>query len=97
MKNQKFDNGISKYAIEYILNLDPNGGYCYIFNVDLHYPKKLRDRDFEFPLLCDHSAPPGQNAKKLMSTLYYKENYPILLLNLKYCLEKGMTFKKIIM
>ena len=47
----KFDNDISKYTISYILNLDPNGDYCYIFNVDFHYPKKLHDRDFESPIL----------------------------------------------
>ena len=48
-KESKFDNDISKYTIDYILNLDPFGDYCYIFVVDIHDPIKLHDRDFEFP------------------------------------------------
>ena len=68
-----FDNDISKYTINHILNLDENGDYFYIFNVDLHYPKKLHDRDFEFPLFCDHSIPPNEKTKKLMSTYYDKK------------------------
>ena len=90
----KFDNDLSKYTINHILNLDSNGEYCYVFNVDLHYPRKLHDRDFEFPLLCDHSISPGENTIKLMATYYDKENYSISLLNLKYCLEKGMKLRK---
>ena len=59
----KFDNGISKYTINHILNLDPQGDYGYIFNVDLHYPCKLHDRDDEFPILCDLSIPPNDKTK----------------------------------
>ena len=59
----KFDNDISKYTINHILNLDPQGDYGYIFNVDLHYPRKLHDRDDEFPILCDQSIPPNDKTK----------------------------------
>ena len=74
-KESKFDNDISKYTIDYILNLDPFGDYCYIFVVDIHYPIKLHERDFEFPWLFDHCVPPGESTKKLMSTFYHKKNY----------------------
>ena len=47
----KFDNNVSKYTIDRILNLDPYGDYCYIFVVDIHYPSKLHDRHNEFPIL----------------------------------------------
>ena len=89
----KFDNDISKCTISYILNLDPNGDYCYILNVDLHYPKKLHDRDFESPILSEHSIPPNEKTKRLMSTFHVKKSYTISLLNLKYSLEKGLTLK----
>ena len=90
----KFDN-ISKYTIDYMLDVDPYGDYCYIFVVDLHYPSKLHDRDNEFPILCNQDVPENDKTKKLMSTVYDKENYTISLWMLKYCLEKGLRFKKI--
>ena len=93
-REPKFDNDISKYTIEYVWNLDPNGDYYYIFNVDLHYPKKLHDRDFEFPLLCDHSIPSNEKIKKLMWAFYDKKNYSISLLNLKYYFKKGLILKE---
>ena len=37
----KFDHNISKYAPEYIFNLDPNGDCCYIYVVDIHYRQKI--------------------------------------------------------
>ena len=49
----KFDNDISKYTINHILNLDPFGDYCYIFVVGIHYPKNLHDKDFESPILSN--------------------------------------------
>ena len=84
----KFDNNVSTYTIDYILNLDPYGRYCHIFVVDMLYPSKLYDKDNEFPILCDKFIP-GDKIKKLMSTFSDKENYTILLYMLNYCLEKG--------
>ena len=91
----KIDNNDSKYTNDYILNLDPNGEYCYIFVVDIHYPSKLHDRDFEFPILCDKLIPSSDKIKKLMSTFHDKENYTISLHMLKYCLKRGLKLKKI--
>ena len=92
----KFDDDISKYTINYILNLDPYGDYCYIFNVDIHYPSKLHDRDNESPILSEQCIPPNDKTKKVMiKTLDDKKNYTISLINLEYCLEKGLKFKKI--
>ena len=53
----KFDQTISRYTIEYILNLDPYGNHFFVFVVDKHYLKKFHDRDFEFPILCDQAIP----------------------------------------
>ena len=91
----KFDNNISMYTIDYILNLDSHGEYCYVFVVDIHYPYKLHDRDNQFPILCRKLIRPGNKTKKLMLTFYDKQNYTISLHMLKYCLEKGLKFRKI--
>ena len=65
--------------------------------MDIHYPKKFHDRDFEFPILCDQAIPlcDKNKTKKLMSTCYDKKNYTLSHHMLKYCLEKGLKLKKI--
>ena len=89
----KFDHNISKYTTEYILNLDPYGQHLFVFLVEIHYPKKLHNRDLEFPILCEQSIPLNDKIEKLMSTFYDKKNYTISLSMLKYCLKKGLTKK----
>ena len=44
--------------------------------MDIHCPKILHDRDFEFPILCDQAIPlcDKNKNKKLMSTFYDKTN-----------------------
>ena len=91
----KFDNNVSKYTIDHILNLDPYGDYCYIFVVDIHYPSKLHDRHNEFPILCNKFIPPGDKTKTLISTFYDKELYTILLCMLKYSFKKGLKLKEV--
>ena len=45
--------------------------------------KKIHNKDFEFPTLCDQVIPPNDQVKKLMSTFYDKKNYTISLHMLK--------------
>ena len=84
----KIDDNIFKYTDEYISKLETHGKYLYVLAVDLHYAKKLHDRDFDFPILCNQATPPNDKVKKLMSTFYDKKNYTISLYMLKYCLKK---------
>ena len=91
----KFDDDVTKYTVDYISNLDPYGEYLYVFVVDIHYPSKLHDWYFEFPILCNQSIPPNDKTKKLMSSFYEKKSYTISVYILKYCLEKGLILKKI--
>ena len=60
----KFNNNVLKYITEYILNLNPYGQHLFIFVLDIHYPKKLHNRDFEFPFLCDQSIPKNDKTKR---------------------------------
>ena len=46
-------------------------------------------------ILCDQAIPPNDKVKKLMLTFYEKKKKAISLHMLKYCLEKGLKFKKI--
>ena len=43
--------------------------------MDIHYPKKFHDRDFESPILCDQAIPlcDKDKTKKLMATFYDKK------------------------
>ena len=91
----KFDYNISNYTDAHILNLNPYGEYLFAFVIDIYYPKKLHDRDFEFPILCDQSIPPNDKVKKLISTFYDKKNYTLSLHMLRHCLRKGLKLKKI--
>ena len=61
----------------------------------MHYPRKLHDGDFEFPILCEQTISPNDKTKKLMSTFYDKENYKISFINLQYCLKKELKLKKV--
>ena len=65
----KFDYNISRYTNENILNLNPDDEYLFVVIVEINYPNKFQDRDFEFPILCEQSIPSNDQAKKLMSTL----------------------------
>ena len=66
--------------------------------MDIHYPKKFHDKDFEFPDLCDQAIPlcDKNKTKTLMSIFYDKKKYTISLHMLQYCLEKGLKLKKYI-
>ena len=91
----KLDNNISEYTHKYTQNLHPNGKYSHTFVVDIHYPKNLHDRDFEYPLLTVHVIPKGKKVKKLMSIFYDKYKNTISVLMLKYILEKGLELIKV--
>ena len=92
----KFNNDVLKYITEYVLNLNPYAQHLSIFVVDIQYPKKSHNRDFEFPFLCDQFIPKNDETKKLMSTFYDKKNHTLSLHMLKYCLEKGLKLHHVI-
>ena len=91
----KCDKSISKCTTEYILNLNPNDKYFYVFVVDIICPEELHDTFEKFPLLTDHEISPGDNTIKLMATLNDKKEYVISLHMLKFVLEKGYELDKI--
>lgn len=76
-----------KCLTELYNTIDSETGY--ILEVDLLYPKELKDKHIELPL-----APEHYNGK-LTPNLYSKQNYRTRLENLKFYLENGLQLKKI--
>ena len=91
----KYDENISMYTNEYIMNININGDYFYVFVVDIDYPKELHDEHEEFPLLVDQRTPPNDKVRKLISDLCNKKNYTISMHMLQFVLKKGLKLRKV--
>ena len=68
---------------------DIDTNISYILEIDLEYPKELKDKHIEIPLAPEHYD------GKLSPNLYDKYNYKLRIENLKYYLENGLILKKI--
>lgn len=83
------------FDTETILNLPDDANKGYIFEVDLIYPKELHDQHKDYPLCAEHATVPGtKKEKKLLLTLFDKNNYVIHYRMLKFVLKQGMKLKK---
>ena len=73
-----------------VLNITDDSPKGYILEVDLLYPKELRDLHSDFPL-----APEYQNLPKHLTTIYDKERYVVHYTTLKPYLKLGLKLEKI--
>lgn len=90
---------------EFIQNLPDDSEFGYIFEVDLHYPKRLHDLHNDFPFCPEKKQLPqqafdilGERASKfpkLLLTLFDKEKYVIHYKMLKLALKHGIVLKKV--
>lgn len=87
----------SYWTRERILELSPTAPIGYIFEVDLIYPPECHPLHDQFPFCPTHSVPPGENnsVKKLLLTLYDKNNYAMHYLMLQECLRHNLVLKKV--
>ncbi|KAJ8912593.1 hypothetical protein NQ315_000461 [Exocentrus adspersus] len=81
-----------------IMNIPDNAEVGYIFDCDLEYPTYLHQIHSDLPLAPQHMTPPipsKSKLKKLLLTLYPKNNYVVHYRNLKMYLMHGLRLKKI--
>ena len=78
---------------DFIKNYDENNGKGYIFEVDVKYPKRLRELHSDLPLLSERME--VNKCKKLVSSLFNKKKYVAHINTLKQALNHGLKFKKI--
>lgn len=80
-----------------IMQLDDESCDGYIFEVDLEYPVNLHDVHKDYPMCPEKRSIPGSlsNNKKLLLTLFDKEQYVIHYRMLKLALQQGLRLKKI--
>ncbi|KAJ8915271.1 hypothetical protein NQ315_014779 [Exocentrus adspersus] len=80
------------------MNIPDNAEIGYIFDCDLEYPTYLHQLHSDLPLAPQHMTPPRPSIsklKKLLLTLYPKNNYVVHYRNLKMYLKHGLRLKKI--
>lgn len=96
-------------SVDAIMNLSDDSKTGYIFEVDLHYPKKVHDAHNDFPFCAEKCVLPGEafdiisaedpekknKITKLLLTLHDKENYVIHYRMLKLALRHGLVLKKV--
>jgi hypothetical protein len=83
---------LAKIDIE---NLKDDGEIGYFFEVDVEYPNDLHDKHSDLPFLAESMCPPGSTHKKLLTTLYGKQNYIVHFRSLKQALKHGLKIKKV--
>ena len=79
--------------LNFIKDYDINSDKGYIFEVDLEYPKNLYNLHSDLPFLPERTK--INNSKKLVCTLYNKENYVIHIRYLKQELDHGLILKRV--
>lgn len=94
---------LPKGEFEWIENVDDlefykvpdDSNYGYIVECDIEYPESIHDEHLDLPMAPEHMIPPGSKQKKLLTTLYNKQNYVIHYRALKQIVEHGLVVKKI--
>jgi len=79
-----------------ITEIADDSEYGYIFEVDLKYPFKLRNKHNDLPFCCNNQLPAkSDKLQKLIADLRDKEKYIIHYKNLQQCIENGLILTKI--
>ena len=84
---------VSKIDEEFIKNYDNDSNIGFLLEVDIEYPKELHNLHSDLPFLPEKKK--INKHKKLMCTLYDKENYFVHIRNLKQASEHGLKLKKV--
>ena len=84
---------LSKIDEDFIKNYDENSDKGYILEVDVEYPKNLRDLHSDLPFLPERLK--IDKFKKLVCHLYDKKSYVVHIKSLKQALNHGLIIKKL--
>lgn len=84
------------FNVNTISTIPEDSAIGYMFEVDLDYPHNLHDYHKDYPLCAENrTVPSARNEKKLLLTLYNKQNYVIHYRMLQFVLKQGLTLRKI--
>ena len=89
----KWVEDILRINEEFIKNYNQNNKKGYILEVDVKYPKKLRDSHSDLPFLPKRMK--IDKCKKLVCNLQNKKKYVVHIKSLKHVLSHGLKLKKI--
>lgn len=78
-----------------ISEIDKEGDYGYIFEVDVQYDVQLHDIHNDLPFLPESKPPPNKKICKLIPNLENKEKYVVHYRNLQHALSNGLKISKI--
>ena len=90
----KWKKNISKFTEEFIKNYGEDSDKGYILEVDVKYPKKLRDLHNDLPFSPERMK--IDKCKKLVCNLYSKKKYVVHVRSLKQALNNGLILKTFI-
>lgn len=91
----EFFGNESKEIEANILKIPDNSEYGFMMEVDIEYPESLHDLHNDYPFCCEHLNVGDSTQKKLVLTLYDKQNYVIHYRMLKAAIKHGLRVKKI--
>ena len=77
----------------FIKNCDNNSDKVYILEVDIKYPKNLRDFHSDSPFLRERMK--IDKCKKFVYKEYDKKTYVVYIISLKQALNHGLILKKV--
>ena len=89
----KWKKNISKFTEEFIKNYGEDSDKGYILEVDVKYPKKLRDLHND--LIFSPERMKIDKCKKLVCNLYSKKKYVVHIRSLKQALNHGLILKNV--
>ena len=95
LPNAGFDwlKDLSKTDENFIKNCDNNSDKVYILEVDIKYPKNLRDFHSDLPFLRERMK--IDKCKKFVCKVYDKKTYVVYIISLKQALNHGLILKKV--
>ena len=83
----------SQFNEDFIKNYNEKSDEGYFLKVDVQYPKKLHELHNDLPFLLEGKK--IKKVKKLVTNLYDKNEYVILIRNLKQALNLELILKKV--